>query len=441
MFDFHHPLITPLAAKLFVALRRNESTAANVLISQIAQKAKHHNLMNGCGVGDILADAVSFVETSAAIDRDVSDILADAVSFVETSAASPESGSLQTVCAADITMKPVEWLWHQRIAIGKVTVLAGEPGLGKSQVAGAAIPAIVTAGLCWPLSDQRCTPGDVLIVSGEDDAEDTIVPRAAAAGADLRRLHVVQAVYDEAPDGKVRRRALNLVDDPVAIEAKLLQLQNPRLVVLDPISAFMGRADSHNNAEVRALLAPLAEIAARRGVAFLCVSHLNKTTGQKAMNRVIGSVAQVAAARAAYLVARESDGSPRRFIVPLKNNLGIDHGGFSYEIEPVGLPGNISTSRIKWASTGVDVTADQLLSVESQPATGTALDEACTFLAAVLEHGEVAHKHIEQAAARAGVAWRTVERASKALDIHKRKERGKAGRWLWSISAQSELES
>lgn len=430
-FDFNHPRLISLASELFLALRRNDSEQANTRVLEIAAEAEDHGLLNGHGVSDILADAITFIETSSALDRKVGagalDISLDIV------------GTLLTMCAADVTMKPVKWLWLERVAIGKVTLFVGEPGLGKSQLCCAAIAAIVTAGLQWPCSGQRCPPGDALIVSGEDDAEDTLVPRAAAAGADLSRLQIFQALYEETRDGKVRRRALNLADDLTAIEAKLLQLANPRLVVFDPISAFYGRADSHNNAEVRTLLAALAEMAARRGVAIICVSHLNKSSGQKAMHRVIGSIAQVAAARAAYLVAREPGDSPRRFLVPLKNNLGTDRGGFAFEIEPVELPGGISTSRIKWADTNVEVTAEQLLSAESQPASGSALDEACTFLATALEHGEVAQKQIEQAAARASIAWRTVERAAKALDVHKRKEKGKAGRWLWALSAQQDL--
>jgi len=351
-----------------------------------------------------------------------------------------DGAELDVVCAADVTIRPVDWLWRPRIAIGKVTMFAGEPGLGKSQLVGAELAAIVTAGKRWPLTTDNCEPGDVLILSAEDDPEDTIVPRAKAAGADLKRLRIVRAVVTEDRDGIVRRRGVNLLDDLETIEKLLVCLERPRLIVVDPLSAYLSRGiDSHNNAEMRALLAPCSEMAARCRVALVCVSHLNKATGQRAMNRVIGSIAQVAAARAAYLIARESDDSPRRLMVPLKNNLGVDRGGYAFEIEPVQLDGGISTSRVRWADSAVDVTADDLLAAETKPAGGTALDEACQFLATTLEHGEVAHKQLEQAAARAGIAWRTVERASKALDVHKRKERGKGGRWLWSLSAQDQL--
>lgn len=423
-----HRLPRRVVTKLLAAVRKGDAQAAADWAHAVVVEAATYGLAAGCDVDAVLAAARDYVDSAAALDKRVQ------------APAQPdyEPGGLVSVCAADVVMRPIDWLWPTRIARGKVTLIAGDPGLGKTQLS-MSLAAIVTAGMLWPVSDESAEPGDVLLLSAEDDPEDTLVPRAKAAGADLARLHIVQAVCDVDRDGKPRRRAANLADDLAAIELKAALLPRAVMIIIDPVSAYLGRADSHNNAEVRALLAPVSELAARCRLAVVCISHLNKSTGPKALQRVVGSIAFTAAARAAYLVAREAEDSPRRVFVPLKNNLGTDRGGYAFEIEPVDLGGGILTSRIRWADTAVDVTADDLLSADSKPASGSALDAACQFLVGVLDHGEVAVKQIEQQAARQGVSWRTVERAAKSLGVAKRKETGKGGRWLWALTDQTAL--
>ena len=119
------------------------------------------------------------------------------------------NGALIMQCAADILPEPVEWLWPGRIAIGKQTLLAGEAGLGKSQVA-IAIAAEVTTGAAWPCNEGKAPIGSVIFFCAEDGAADTIVPRLIAASADLGRVHIVSAVCTD--DGK-SRRSFNLQSD------------------------------------------------------------------------------------------------------------------------------------------------------------------------------------------------------------------------------------
>ncbi len=209
-------------------------------------------------------------------------------------------------CVAGIEARPVRWLWPGRIARGKVSMLAGHPGLGKSQIC-LSVAAIVTTGGLWPVDRTRCERGDVVIFSAEDDPEDTIRPRLETAGADLTRCHILEAVEDRAPDGKIRRRAFSLVDDLPRLSAKLAELPRVALIVIDPITAYLGETDSHKAAEVRAVLAPLAELAARHGAAIIAVSHLRKSTAGEALLQVTGSLAFVAAARAAYVVAKDQE--------------------------------------------------------------------------------------------------------------------------------------
>jgi RecA-family ATPase len=198
----------------------------------------------------------------------------------------PEHG-LELRRVSNITSRPVQWLCPGRVARGKVTMLAGHPGLGKSQLA-LAIAAILTTGGRWPADGARAQIGSAIILSAEDDPEDTIRPRLDAAGADLARCHVIGAVCDRGHGGRETRRGFSVVDDLPRLAMALSEIGDAALVVIDPITAYLGATDSHRNAEVRAALAPLAELAAQYRVAVLAISHLRKSPDGEAILRVSG---------------------------------------------------------------------------------------------------------------------------------------------------------
>jgi AAA domain len=225
-------------------------------------------------------------------------------------------GAILHRLASDIKPQPIRWLWPGRIARGKVTVIAGHPGLGKSQVT-ASMAAIVSTGGQWPVDRSSCERGHVVIMSAEDDPGDTIRPRLEAAGADLTRVHIIDAVADGyRADGTQCQRGFRLDADTARLGTMLAQIGDVRLVVIDPITAYLGETDSHKNAEIRALLMPLADLAAKHGAAVLCISHLTKAGNTDVLMRVMGSLAFVAAARAAYVVARDQDDPARRLFLP-----------------------------------------------------------------------------------------------------------------------------
>lgn len=346
-----------------------------------------------------------------------------------------DAGSLVTRRVSDIEAKPVSWLWPGRIARGKVTIIAGDPGLGKSQIT-ASIAAIVTTGGCWPADRAKSDIGDLLFLTAEDDPEDTLRPRLEAAGADLTRVHVIDGVIrGYAGDGRRNDRAFSLQEDLRALEAELTTRGNVAAVVIDPISAYLGNVDSHKNADVRALLAPLGELAARHNVAVIAVSHLSKAAGAKALLRVSGSLAFVAAARAAFLVASDQSDIGRRLFLPMKNNLGPDATGLAFRIEGTTVAssaGPLTTSRVVWESEPVTMSADEAMQAETAARGASAMDEATDWLCETLAEGPLAAAEVQEIGIGAGFSKKTLWRASKKLGVKKEKDGMGAG-WRWSL--------
>lgn len=345
-----------------------------------------------------------------------------------------EVGSVITHRLADIEAKPVRWLWPDRIARGKVSIIAGNPGLGKSQIT-ASIAAIVTTGRNWPVDGGQSTPGDVVFLSAEDDPADTIRPRLEAAGANLYRVHFVPGIISGYTDeGRQQNRAFSLQQDMEALSRKLEELRDVATVVIDPITAYLGDVDSHRNSEVRVLLAALSELAARHGTAIIGVSHLNKSAGApEALMRVTGSLAFVAAARAAYLVAQDPGDSARRLFLPMKNNIGPDSSGLAFRIEGViiqSADGDLPTSKVVWDPEAVTMTADEVMR-PPEPGHRSALQEAEDWLReALAEQTPVAE--VYRMANDVGISKATLRRASNSLDIVKTKSAMKGG-WVWSL--------
>jgi len=331
---------------------------------------------------------------------------------------------------SEIEAKPVRWLWPGRIARGKVSILAGHPGLGKSQLT-ASLAAIVTTGGQWPLERTGCEPGNVVLFSAEDDAEDTIRPRLEAAGADLSKIIIIDAV-----NAGEYIRSFNLGCDLSSLSIMLEHVGNVSLLVIDPITAYLGKIDSHKTADVRALLAPLGALAARHGAAFVCVSHLSKGGNGEALLRVTGSLAFVAAARAAFIVTRDNVDKNRRLFLPIKNNIGNDETGLAFTIQGVTISGGIETSRIVWEAEPVTITADEVMRQQEDPEERSALEEAKLFLANLLADGPVSSRQVRTDAIGAGFSWRTIQRAQSALGVDAYKRGMKEG-WFWFLPPKS----
>ena len=340
-------------------------------------------------------------------------------------------------CLADVSAKPVEWLWPGMIACGKISIIAGNPGLGKSQIT-AAMAAVVTTGGEWPVTGEHCLPGNVIIVSAEDDAADTIRPRLEAVGADLTKCFILDAVHEQKLDGEERIRALSLQSD-IGRLSQHLKMHGAKLIVLDPISAYLGGVDSHKNTDVRAALAPLSKLAEEHEVAVVAITHLNKSVGSgEALMRFTGSLAFVAAARAAFVVTKDGEDAERRMMLPAKNNLARDTLGLGFNLQGVTLSCGIETSRVVWDTTPVVITADEAMAHQPDEEERSAVDEAIELLQAVLKDGPVGAADVQREASDLNLSEKALRRACKRLKVQKRRKGfGPGGTWSWSLQTPS----
>jgi len=333
---------------------------------------------------------------------------------------------------ADLTPEPVRWLWGGWLALGKLHILAGTPGQGKTTIA-LSFAATVTIGGRWP-DGTRSPAGNVLMWSGEDDPADTLLPRLLASGADRSRVFFVSGTRVA---GKVE--PFDLARDLAALQAQAERVGDVRLIVVDPVvSAVTG--DSHKNTEVRRSLQPLVDMAASMGAALLGITHFSKGgQGQDPASRVVGSVAFTAVARVVLAAAKVKgdDGEGRRILARSKSNIGPDDGGFTYGLEQAEpLPG-IPASYVAWGA-AVEGSARELLTDPNQDVDDerSAIEAAVDFLTQVLAGGSTPSKTVETEAKAAGVSWASVRRAADALGVIKRKG---AGGWYWRAPEGSQL--
>ncbi len=341
--------------------------------------------------------------------------------------------TVKLIRGSDIRPEAISWLWNGWLAAGKMHVLGGAPGTGKTTLS-MAFAATVTTGGRWP--DGCGSPvGSVVIWSGEDDPSDTLIPRLILSGADLSRVFFIADVLEGG-----ERRSFDPARDMDALRHKLAEISDVRLLIVDPIvSAVMG--DSHKNAEVRRSLQPLADLAASMRCALLGITHFSKgTSGRDPVERLTGSLAFGALARVVLVAAKQqekaADGQTARIFLRAKSNIGPDDGGFTYDLQQGELkthPG-IFASSVQWGA-AIEGAARELLATADatdDDGEGGAQAQAQRFLSDLLADGPVSSKTIRSDAEGAGYSWRTIQRAQQALGIEAVKD-GMKGGWTWRL--------
>jgi putative DNA primase/helicase len=342
----------------------------------------------------------------------------------------PLRSGLDVVCMADIRPVAIEYLWQNRLAKGKVHILAGEGGRGKTTILND-WTARATTGAAWPDGAPGAPAGDVIVLASEDDVADTLAPRLIAAGADMRRVFVIRSVRDD----QQQRRGFSLQADLQRLQIEIERHPNTVMVIFDPITSYLGKVDSHNNSDVRSVLDPVNEFASRTRVVVVANNHFSKGAGT-ANARVIGSVAFVNAARAAFIVTPDEADETRMLLIPSKSNIGPLSTGLAYRIEGCLIEHDgqsIPTSRVMYESAPVTISADRALAaLQGGEAGRSARDEATDFLQDTLADGPVPAKEVQRAATDAGISAKSLRTAREGLGIKPEKTGMKQG-WVWSL--------
>jgi putative DNA primase/helicase len=342
--------------------------------------------------------------------------------------------TLEFECMDDVESKAVEWVWKDHFARGKLTLVAGDPGVGKSQIAMYAA-AIITTGCDWP--DGSTSPqGSVIILSSEDAANDTIKPRLEAAGADLKKVHRLKLTKTE--DGQYD--TFSLQTDLQKLGEKATAVGDVVMIVIDPLTSYMGsKIDSHRTTDVRAVLEPISNFAERFNVAIFAITHPPKATQSKAINSVTGSLAYVAASRIVFIAMKEPETtSGRHLLLSVKSNLGPSAKGLGYFLLQRIVSKDIVASYIEWDHKPVVTTADQALAALSAATSQYALNEAVEFLKVELANGPRPSKDVLKAADSTAVARKTLYRAKERLKV-KSSKTGLMGGWEWSLPVTNSL--
>jgi hypothetical protein len=304
---------------------------------------------------------------------------------------------------SEMTMQKIDWLWRGWLARGKLHVLAGQKGAGKSSLTFDLL-AQMTCGGEFP-DGTRAPIGDVLIWSGEDDDEDTILPRMSVAGADLDRVIFID---DVVVDGV--GRAFDPAQDMPGLLTAIKGLPELVAILIDPlVSASAG--DSHKNAETRRGLQPLVDVATERNICVIGITHFTKgTQGQDPIERLTGSLAYGAIPRVVFAAAKYDEDGPRRFI-RIGSNIGPMGDGFEYLLrQDQVIDHDFTAQRIVWTNPLKGSPLDLLENKQ----TALKREQSDELLDRLLADGPVPVDDIKKAAAANGISWRTIERAKDA---------------------------
>ncbi len=335
---------------------------------------------------------------------------------------------LGTVCLADVAPEQVEWLWPGRIPLGKLTILEGDPKVGKSTLS-LEVAARVTTGTPFP-DEYVPQIGSVLVMTAEDGLADTVRPRLDAAGADVSRVIAWESVliYDSEgnPSGI---RPPSIPGDVDALET-LIVGHDIALVIVDVLNAYLGRSvDGHRDQDVRRALMPLSKLAERTDTAIVVLRHLNKSAGGSPLYRGGGSIGIAGAARSILLAAVDPDNQERRVLVSQGGNVAAPPDAIAYEL--VTDPEH-SCARVRWLGIS-NHTSASLLAVTSYHER-SALADAKEWLGDYLADGPKPANEVKSEGRAAGHSWATLLRTKDGLHVRSEKS-GMGGGWVWRLPA------
>jgi DNA polymerase bacteriophage-type len=351
------------------------------------------------------------------------------------------------VPASEVELENVSWLWPGHLAHGALELLTGDPDLGKSQVH-MSYAACVTRGMPWPDGYPGSEPQQVLLVTAEDNYANTVGPRAVAAGADRTKL-----IYFKGLIRNGKQEIFLLSSGLQELEQILLDYDDIGLVLIDPITAYMGspasgrRFDSHRATDVRSVLGPVKDLAERHRIAISAITHPPKGAKASPLDSYIGSQAYIAAARIGHLCIPETEpglagavrSTGRVFFTQVKNNLGSKATTLAYHLDTKSIGFDRFGAPLKpapyvaWEGV-VDITSAEALA-QARAVAKTRVNPVHEFLRDILASGPVLQKVIVERGAAKGISLPQLRRARKAIGAVTFKRRGGnvISPWLWAL--------
>ena len=312
--------------------------------------------------------------------------------------------NLKLINMRDVEVEPICWLWYPFIPYGKVTIIQGDPGEGKTTLV-LQIIARLTKGESI-IDEDASQPINVIYQTAEDGLADTIKPRLLAANADCSKVLVI-----DDSDTPLTMRDARLEQAIIETSAKL--------VVLDPIQGFLGaNVDMHRANEIRPIMKHIAELAGKYKCAVILIGHMNKCSVGKSAYRGLGSIDFQAAARSVLIVGRIKDEPETRVVCQTKSSLAPEAKAVAFRLS--------KKNGFEWVGE-YDVTADDLL---SGTAKGTKKQAAMDFLESLLSGGQMSQTEIMELAERKSIAEKTLRNAKEALGIKSKRENNQ---WYWSL--------
>ncbi|SPO53613.1 conserved protein of unknown function [Pseudomonas sp. JV551A1] len=336
---------------------------------------------------------------------------------------------VNAVKASTIKAVPIRWLWPGWLAKGKLHILAGAGGTGKTTLLIGLIATITTGG-CWPDGSRCSEPGNALIWSSEDDPADTLIPRLTAAGADMSRVYIIQGRTNAQGDTD----PFDPANDIGLLRETASDIGGVSLLMLDPIVSAV-KGDMHKANDVRRALQSVVDFAEQNLCAIVGISHFAKGgAGSSPTDRVIGSQAFSALARTVLVAAKQED-SDLRVLARAKSNIGTDEGGVSYTIETFTIDGEITTTRVAWGDL-IEGSAREILGdVEStEDDTRLSDDDPSEALRRILKDGPMVGKQAKSLMTENGYSAKQTRTAREKLSVVTVREGfGKEIRTLWSL--------
>jgi putative DNA primase/helicase len=361
----------------------------------------------------------------------------DKIADAAKAASTPEE--LEVVTADQVKIESIDWLWPNRFARGKLGLLGGNPERGKGLIIADTFSRI-TRGAPWPCNEGTAPKGNLVLLQQEDDLNDTVAPRLRAAGADMSRVRILGMIRKVDGSG---RRMFDLNNDLPKLWNVLDSLDDPVMLAIDPLTAYIGRLNASSGNEVRSALTPLVDLLKHFHVAGLGIMHFNKKIDvDNALARIADSVAFGALARHCFVVTDDPE-NERLLLVKAKNNLAPDVKALSYSIRAVHAGNDhrdgraIYAPRVEWGHEHVEISATQAMRAE---ANGTAATnprkEAKDFLSDILANGPMPQKDIEEAVKGESFSMRTIKTAKKEMGIVSEKT-GLDGGWVWRLPEEA----